>query len=163
MTKTEANPKLEIRKMIGDAQIESPNLDGNRRLKPRRGCLFIEDGKFSKPSFCFSAARSWCNGIHLNVAEDRASVNRFDRFSAAEKQKEKGCGPGAGYKQATPTGLRGRNRQSSRRGGRERGSDLRLELRRGRRGGMAHPEITSFEFRICLELRHSGFEFLPRA
>jgi len=141
MSKSEANPKSEIRKTTSRAGIGAYDLAGIRRSKPRLGCLFMDGGEIPEPPFCFSAARVSNTVSNRNSSSHGADAREFVDSRAAEKQKVTTGVAGSGYKQATPTGLG-------------------LTSRNSNCGGTARSEIGPFGFRTCFEFRLSNFGFL---
>src|SRR4051812_20425623 len=105
MSKSEANPKSEIRITTAETGAVSFDSQSDRGLEPRRGCLFIDGGDPFQISFCFSAAaRHQKRSNHRKMNNPRADARRFQN-AAAKKQKEKNIEADAIYKQATPTGF----------------------------------------------------------
>src|SRR6267154_1826097 len=146
MSKSEGKPNAERRMMIGNTDADPSALTGGRRLKPQRGCLFIDVGNFPEPSFCFSAARTRSGVSNRNASSEGAGAHQFAPSRAAEKQKVNRGEASFGYKQGTPTGL-GRPRRGADRG--------------GGRGRLRPAKILPFGFRVCFELRNSEFGFIP--
>jgi hypothetical protein len=100
MSKSEANPKSEIRKTTAHGGIGESDLARRQHSKSHR-CLLIYGGESTRASFCFSAARPHRKGSYRNGSGHGVGMRRFQ--SAAEKQKKEEAG--ASYKQGTPTGL----------------------------------------------------------
>lgn len=140
MSKSEANPNDEDRKVLDNAQavLTDPTLFWP---KPRRGFLFIANAYLDPFFFLLfgcAAPERFTPAISINA---RLPIAVSAANSRRRKTKSVFRDFAALYKQATPTGLG-------------------LTSRNSNCGGTAHSEIGPFGFRTCFEFRISGFEFL---